>query len=50
MVMQSRRRRWARDVACIGKMINVMILIGKTEGKKPVEVSKNILEDTVKIR
>jgi hypothetical protein len=35
--IKSRRMRWAGDVARMGKMNAYRILVGKTEGKKPLE-------------
>jgi hypothetical protein len=37
-MIKSRRMRWVRNVACMGKMSNGnKIVVGKLEGKRPLE-------------
>jgi hypothetical protein len=42
MVIKARRLRLARDLACMGKMRNKYILVGKSEGKKPLGLYRHV--------
>jgi hypothetical protein len=46
LVIKGRRIRWVGNVACMGEMRNMYILIGTPEGKRPLEdlVERIILE------
>jgi hypothetical protein len=47
-MIKSRRMRWAGHVACMGKMRNAYkILVGKTEGKRPLERDRRRWEDNI---
>jgi hypothetical protein len=49
MVIKSRRMRWTRHVARMGKMKNAYnILVGKSEGKIPLGRPRHKWEDTIK--
>jgi hypothetical protein len=48
--IKSRRMRWAGHVACMGEGRNVYrILVGKPEGKSPLERPRHKWEDGVKM-
>jgi hypothetical protein len=47
--IKSRRMRWAWHVACMGDRRNVYsMLVGKPEGKKPLEKPRHRQEDGIK--
>jgi hypothetical protein len=47
---KSRRTRWAGHVSRTGEKMNTYrVLVGKTEGKKPVERYRRRWEDNIKI-
>ena len=49
-VIKSRKMRWAGHVARIGERRNVFrVLMGKPEGKKPLERPRRRWEDNIKI-
>jgi hypothetical protein len=49
-VIKSRRIRWAGHVACIGDRRGVYgVLVGKHEGKRPLERPRQIWEDNIKM-
>jgi hypothetical protein len=48
-VIKSRRMRWAGHVACIGEGRGVFrILVGRPEGKRPLERPRRRWEDNIK--
>jgi hypothetical protein len=48
--IKSRRMRWAGHVACIGEGRNVYrVLVGKPEGKRPLERPRRKWEDGIKM-
>jgi hypothetical protein len=48
--IKSRRMRWAGHVACMGAERNVYrVLMGKPEGKRPLERSRHRWEDGIKM-
>jgi hypothetical protein len=50
VIIKSSRMGWAGHVACMGKKRNVYeILMGKPEGKRPLQRPRCRLEDNVKI-
>jgi hypothetical protein len=50
MVIMSRRMRWAGHVAFMGELGNVYkMLVGKTEGKKPLERPSRRWEDNIRM-
>jgi hypothetical protein len=50
LVVKSRRMRWAGHVACMGEGRGVhRILVGKPEGKRPLERPRRRWEDNIKI-
>jgi hypothetical protein len=49
-VVKSRRMRWAGHVACMGKGRGIYrILVGRTEGKRPLERLRHRWEDNIKM-
>jgi hypothetical protein len=49
-MIKSRRMRWAGLVACMGKKMNAYgILVGKPEGKRPLERHRHRWEDNIKM-
>jgi hypothetical protein len=49
-VIKSRRMRWAGHVACIGERRGVYrVLVGKSEGKRPLERPRHTWEDNIKM-
>jgi hypothetical protein len=47
---KSRRMRWAGHVAHVGEGRNVhRVLVGKTEGKRPLERPRHMWEDRIKM-
>ena len=49
-VIKSRRMRWARSVARVGESRGVyMVLVGKSEGKRPLGRPRQTREDNIKI-
>jgi hypothetical protein len=49
-VIRSRRLRWAGQVACNGKSRNAYrVLVGKPEGRRPLERSRHRWEDDIKM-
>jgi hypothetical protein len=49
-IIKSRRMRWAGHVACMGEKRNVYrILVGKTEGKRPLGRPRRRWEDNIKM-
>jgi hypothetical protein len=49
-VMKSRRVRWARHVARMGEMRNAyIILVGKSEGKRPLGRPRRRWEDNIRM-
>jgi len=49
-VIKSRRMRWAGHVARMGERRGVYrVLVGKTEGKRPLGRPKHIWEDSIKM-
>jgi hypothetical protein len=48
--IKSRRMRWAGNVACMGERRNVYrVLVGKPEGKRPLERPRRRWEDGIKM-
>jgi hypothetical protein len=48
--IKSMRMRWAGHVACTGEGRNVYrVLVGKPEGKRPLERPRRRLEDGIKM-
>jgi hypothetical protein len=48
-LIKSRRMRWVGHVAWIGEMRNAYsILVGKPEGKRPLERSRRRCEDNIR--
>jgi hypothetical protein len=48
--MKSRKKRWARHVARMGKETKVYkVLVGKPEGKRPLERQRRRLENRIRI-
>jgi hypothetical protein len=48
--IKSRRMRWAEHVACMGEGRNVYrVLVGKPEGKRPLESPRRRWKDGIKI-
>jgi hypothetical protein len=48
--IKSRRMKWAGHVACMGEGRNVYrVLVGKPEGKRPLERPRRRWEDGIKI-
>jgi hypothetical protein len=49
-VIKSRRMRWAGHVACMGEGRGVYrVLVGKPEGKRPLERPRRRWEDNIKL-
>jgi hypothetical protein len=49
-VIKSRRMRWERHVACMGDMRGVFrILVGKTDGKRPLRRPRSRWGDNIKM-
>jgi hypothetical protein len=49
-MIKSRRMRWAGHVTCLGEMRNAKkILVGKSEGKRPLGGPKCRWEDNIKM-
>jgi hypothetical protein len=49
-VIKSRRMRWAGHVARVEKMKDVYrVLVGKPEGKRPLERTRHIWEDNINV-
>jgi hypothetical protein len=49
-VIKSRRMRWAGHVACVKERRGVYrVLVGKTEGKRPLGRPRTIWEDNIRI-
>jgi hypothetical protein len=48
-MIKSRRMRWAEHVARIGKKTAYRILVGKPEGKRPLERSRRRWVDNIKM-
>jgi hypothetical protein len=49
-VVKSRRMRWAGHVVCMGEERGVLrVLVGKPEGKRPLERLRHRWEDNIKM-
>jgi hypothetical protein len=48
-MIKLRKMRWAGQVACIGAMTNVYILVGKCERKRLFGRPKHIWEDNIRM-
>jgi hypothetical protein len=49
-IMKSRRVRWVGHAACMGLLRNAYrILVGKTEGKRPLGRPRHRWEDNIKM-
>jgi hypothetical protein len=48
-VIKSRRMRWAEHVARMGGERRVQVLVGKPDGKRPLERSRYRWEDKIKM-
>jgi hypothetical protein len=49
-MIKSRRMRWEGDVARMGEKMNAYrVLVGKTEGKRPLRTPRRRREDNIKM-
>jgi hypothetical protein len=49
-LIKSRRMRWAGHMSCVGEGRNVFrVLVGKPEGKRPLERPRRRWEDGIKM-